>query len=475
MKYYKNFERTLGSLKFAVMIILVFCAFLTWGTLMESKHGADYANRLVYKSWPFLIVQFSIFLSILFAALIRLPPKKHLYGFYTIHAGLITLFIGAWVTYSSGIDGAIKLHPNTPTQSLEVNEDELRIGDIHYALPFISGVTQIDQELAGAILGKYYPFASERLRWISDTSELQPTSQYLISNDKIREEFTLSLHPSSTFGQKEKLGKLNIFYLNPVYESCFQKRQSGILVWNKRTNRCQHVRKVSLHERPFSLGEFEKTPHLFLFGKTMAYFDQRNKNWRISVIAEKSKLPWMNLNLTLLRHETGAFPQIVPEYQKPKLGMVEEELNVRALEVNFMGKNFWVTSRKPVIFNTGNKLITFELGKKKLELPYTLNLDKFLMGTDPGSDSAASYESQITLFQNAVSKKHRIFMNNPLKFRDFTFYQASFFPISPGVFGSVLSVNFDPGRWLKYLGAILLVLGSIWHYQLRRLKGAIRA
>lgn len=109
VSYYKKVEFFFGNLKFAVVIISLFAIYLGYGTFMESYHGTEYANRLVYKSFPFMAVQFGMFLSIFFATLIRLPPKKHLYGFYVIHAGLIILFLGSWVTYQSGVDGTVTL------------------------------------------------------------------------------------------------------------------------------------------------------------------------------------------------------------------------------------------------------------------------------------------------------------------------------------------------------------------------------
>ncbi len=54
-------------------------------------------------------------------------------------------------------------------------------------------------------------------------------------------------------------------------------------------------------------------------------------------------------------------------------------------------------------------------------------------------------------------------MNHPLKYDHLTFYQASYFETEKG-HGSVLSVNYDPGRWIKYLGSLLLVFGAIWHF-----------
>ena len=62
IEIYKMF----GNLKFAVFIILIFASALCFGTFQESYHGTDYANRLVYKSNGFFLLQFS------FAQLIHL-------------------------------------------------------------------------------------------------------------------------------------------------------------------------------------------------------------------------------------------------------------------------------------------------------------------------------------------------------------------------------------------------------------------
>nr|MBA2404846.1 hypothetical protein [Bdellovibrionales bacterium] len=105
ISYYRKIELFFGNMKFAVVIITLFAICLGYGTFMESYHGTEYANRLVYKSFFFMAIQFCMFLSIVFATLIRLPPRKHLYGFYVIHAGLIILFLGSFVTYQSGVDG----------------------------------------------------------------------------------------------------------------------------------------------------------------------------------------------------------------------------------------------------------------------------------------------------------------------------------------------------------------------------------
>jgi cytochrome c biogenesis protein ResB len=64
-----------------------------------------------------------------------------------------------------------------------------------------------------------------------------------------------------------------------------------------------------------------------------------------------------------------------------------------------------------------------------------------------------------------------ISMNEPLKKDGYTFYQSSFEQNERGeATVSILSVNHDPGRWIKYLGSFLIVLGSSMLFWFRRAK-----
>src|SRR5690606_718438 len=115
---YRSIERILASLKFAVIIIILFALCLIAGTFLESWNGTEYAQLVVYKSWWFMTLQALMFLSILTATLVRLPLRKSLYGFYTIHSGLIILFIGSFITYVIGVDGQLELIPGRPSNRI---------------------------------------------------------------------------------------------------------------------------------------------------------------------------------------------------------------------------------------------------------------------------------------------------------------------------------------------------------------------
>jgi hypothetical protein len=523
VSYYRKVELFFGNLKFAVVIILLFAISLGYGTFMESYHGTEYANRLIYKSLWFMGIQFGMFLSILFATLIRLPMRKHLYGFYVIHAGLITIFVGSYITYHSGVYVTITLSPNLPARNIQLSDDELKIQfpgkgkEVTVNLPYTAFAKDLGYEYEDIKLRTFLPFSDNKMTWVSEKNPdpSQSSSKYRLYNENFGEFLTLSLHPQSDFNNTQQLGLLNVHYMPSSLMECFGKNTpDGLIVWNGDSRACasptpQEINrkknatgqemvevqfdgrkilflpqlsplplneKLDLSEnspyRIFSKKIFENKPHLFLFGKSAAFFDKNTAKWESQKIDldQEASLPWMGFKIKLLEHREDAYPTMIPHYIKP----VQENGQViigdrKAVEVEIGDKTFWVKTGEPIAFNQKGERITFELSKKNLLLPYELVLDQFKMDTDPGTTNPASFESYVTLFRgNEGSTKHHVFMNNPLKYQNFTFYQASYFQTNEGPYGSVLSVNFDPGRFWKYLGSLLLVLGSIWHYVLRK-------
>jgi len=104
---------------------------------------------------------------------------------------------------------------------------------------------------------------------------------------------------------------------------------------------------------------------------------------------------------------------------------------------------------------------TVALGPVQIPLPYSLKLADFELRTYPGSDNPASYESHVLLFDAARGidgRPVRIYMNHPLTHRGFKHFQSSY---DADRLGTILSVNYDPGKWPTYAGYVLITLGFI--------------
>ena len=353
---YKDIENILGSLKFAVVIILLFAIALIWGTFQESYHGTDYANRLVYKAPWFIIIQILMFLSILMATTARLPYKHRLRGFYTLHLGLLILFFGSFVTYDKGVDGTLTLPPQSETNTLTLSTDQLFIVDkstgesVELDLPYVAREQDIDRDWKEFTVMKYLPFAEKKIHWeTTDTPQL--SAQYLLQNAMFSETLNLSLHEKSVFKSSESLGPLNVHLLPSNLYACFSTFPNDkLLFWDAEQNQClgtssQSVRmlknksksiiikderrKLSFefqpdlsplpiknnepqHQAPwrmFNRALFENSPHLIFFGKAVAFYQKDTGRWQHRELNDQwVELPWMGFKTKLLKYDERHYP-----------------------------------------------------------------------------------------------------------------------------------------------------------------------
>ncbi|MGZ3809794.1 MAG: hypothetical protein ACXVCE_17050, partial [Bacteriovorax sp.] len=257
MKKIKNIdwdkiERFVGSLKFAVIVIGLFTIGMIAGTFLESYYGTDFANRAVYKTPAFMLVQFGMLLSIIFATTLRLPPKKRLYGFYTIHAGLIIIGIGSLITYVAGVDGQITLAPNEPNRQVVLSKDILKITyptegkQVTTYLPFSAFKTSMDETYDNIAIKEFIPFAEGKFVWTDSINHYPKdaqihSSKYHFKNAFAEQDLTLSIHPEATaeFQSTVSMGPLSFNYYPEKIARCFEENNpSQIIIWNTETADC---------------------------------------------------------------------------------------------------------------------------------------------------------------------------------------------------------------------------------------------
>ena len=94
-------------------------------------------------------------------------------------------------------------------------------------------------------------------------------------------------------------------------------------------------------------------------------------------------------------------------------------------------------------------------------LGFELELIDFKRGKNPGGMGNASFASEVRLVDKAagIDDREKISMNSPLTHGKLTFYQSSYREFPDGEM-SVLSAAYDPGRFLKYLGSVMICLGA---------------
>lgn len=93
-------------------------------------------------------------------------------------------------------------------------------------------------------------------------------------------------------------------------------------------------------------------------------------------------------------------------------------------------------------------------------LPFTVELVRFKLTRYPGSSSPSSYESELLVHVDGVTRQERVYMNNVLDVKGYRFFQASY---DQDEAGTILSVNRDvAGRNITYTGYLLLMIGFVF-------------
>jgi hypothetical protein len=96
-----------ASSRLATVAITVSAAVLAWATWVDSQYGLEAVQFGIYQSWWFATLIALLGLNVLAAALIRFPWKRRQIGFVIVHAGILVLLVGCWVSRQSGIDAQL--------------------------------------------------------------------------------------------------------------------------------------------------------------------------------------------------------------------------------------------------------------------------------------------------------------------------------------------------------------------------------
>jgi len=121
--------------------------------------------------------------------------------------------------------------------------------------------------------------------------------------------------------------------------------------------------------------------------------------------------------------------------------------------------------RGPTSVTTGGRSYSFSLRKKKVMLPLNMTLKDFKMKMYPNSNIPKSYESHVTIkAEGTVDRDVVISMNKPLRFKDYTFFQSSYYIAPDGSEYTILAVVKNAGRLVPYISSITIFLGLVIHF-----------
>ena len=438
--------RFLGSLKIAVITILALAVISAIGTIVESRYNTEVAQKWVYFSVYMRIIMVMLVVSLTSSALVRWPWKKRHIGFLVVHLGIIILILGSYVTQVRGIDGTMYFRIGETSSAVSLNNHDFVIyfsTDGESYLPLFH--REVDFLLRGPEKEKidfpvgdkkirvteFLPFATEKVEVrASERPQDGPAVRFQLESSRLQ--VTEWIHMPGKIPQTFALGPAQVILAREKPEP---SGENEILLWPSSGRELNY----QIHTK--------SQPKKIKSGKVK--------------IGEALATGWMDIQFRALTF----YPQArqISEFQRLER---PNQISRSAIKVEYGDEVHWIGLNSMLRLFDQNSVYIVTYGNRRIPLDFKITLDRFNMGTYQGTNRAMSYESEVNV---EGLGKHTISMNEPLKHKGFTFYQASFEQDQSGApSASVLSVNHDPGRWIKYLGSLLLVLGTLIMFYTRR-------
>lgn len=148
---------------------------------------------------------------------------------------------------------------------------------------------------------------------------------------------------------------------------------------------------------------------------------------------------------------------------KDQNGLAQLDFDVTAggetKQIKLVGGKFAI--QPPTQFSIGDLNFRMSYGAMQMKLPFSIKLNDFQLENYPGSQSAMSFASEVTVMAPEETFDFKIFMNNILNYKGYKFFQSSY-NITSQYEETHLSVNHDYwGSTITYIGYFLLYAGLI--------------
>lgn len=161
---------------------------------------------------------------------------------------------------------------------------------------------------------------------------------------------------------------------------------------------------------------------------------------------------------------------LLPEEEKNRAGII---FSVSRAELGIDGR-YAVFEDMPIDqhIKAGGLEYTVALRRKRTVLPFEVELIKFEKQMYPGTDKPRSFQSEVILKDGKLQWHSLISMNNPLRYKGYTFYQSSFIQDDDATEGSekpvtVLAVVKNIGAIFPYIASLTICLGMLIHLLVR--------
>ncbi len=182
-------------------------------------------------------------------------------------------------------------------------------------------------------------------------------------------------------------------------------------------------------------------------------------------VATRYQHPWLGVDFTVEEHYTHAE---VHEHVVNGGDEVRAEAVHLVIREGGQSAEAWIGFGQAAEVFLPNGPVSIEYRHERWQLPVAVKLLDFRRIDYPDIQMAWGFESDVELTDSSrgVTLRRTISMNQPLKYRGYSFFQSSY--LDGPVETTILSVRNDPGTPLVFAGYVIVTLGIIGLFISRR-------
>jgi cytochrome c-type biogenesis protein CcsB len=418
-------------------MLLVLAFSMAIATFVETSYGTEAAQGVIYKSLWFEAVLLLLAINLLVNFIRYKMYTRHRIAVGLFHISFIVILIGAGITRFISFEGVMHIREGQTSDYILSSEDYLTLKSGNQTVSNAVLFSELSNKsfnenisIEGRSVNvKSIGFIKNAVRTIAEDPSGTDLIDFVLTQGQGRENYVFEK------GNRILLGNMLLAYNVPDANFQFLNRPDGLYM---ACDRQFEIRSMT-GGAPEIVQAHDTIPvqtmHLYAIDSYLLLV----KKYYPHAIAKVEKDPMGNANEDAVQLEIN-------------------DGNNKQL-VNVFGRHNQTGGATTV--NVGNSTMDITYGAEPIYLPFALQLRKFELEKYPGSESPASFASELTLIdqQKNVNRNVRVFMNNTLNYRGYKFFQSSY---DQDELGTVLSVNADQlGTIVTYIGYLLLALGFV--------------
>ena len=433
------------SVESMAVMLIIFAVAIGAATFLENDYGVETSKAVVYNARWFEALLLLLGVNLIYNVISYKMWRKGKRLSLVFHLSFLFILFGAATTRYAGHEGMMHIREGNSSNIIESSEAFLSIqvsqnglsSEKHKKLllsPLSRNYFSESLALNGdRVTVRYKKFIANATKEIVEAPNGAPLLRLMVSEGGRSHDLVLRLNDAIRFSS---------------FTLAFEAEVDEALPWLRIMRSDSGLTFQSNRDVTYANMD-DQSRTLFAAGGTYAY-----NLMTLYSIGEAMLVARDYLDSGVIRATRGS--SIDSRIQAANALIVDVKHDGETKEVSLFGGRG--RAGDPQTLHFGDLRVTLSYGSMQIDIPFAIRLLDFQIERYPGSNSPSSYASEVVLLdsQQGIQQPFRIYMNHILLHRGYRFFQSSY---DQDEMGTVLSVSFDPGTPITYIGYILLAFG----------------